>query len=185
MSRQGFGGDDDDNKSDIERLLDGFSSAKQWYEENSDLFDRFMEGGSSVDLSGSEPISEAHVDEEKVLIVADVSGVNATNLSLSFYEGRVKGKLGSREFDVNVPNDVDEDSIEADMKNGVLRVELDRVGDSGDDLTVESVDHTDEAIGEEDDEETGKWEDEDEDAGLEELFDKEEYKDGDDEGGDN
>jgi len=185
MSRQGFGGDDDDNRSDIERLLDGFSSAKQWYEENSDLFERFMEGGSSVDLSGSEPISEAHVDEERVLIVADVSGVNATNLSLSFYEGRVKGELGSREFDVNVPNDVDEDSIEADMKNGVLRVELDRVEDSDDDLTIESVDHTDDTISEEGEDDTAKWGDEGEDNDLEELFDRDEYKDEDDEGGDN
>lgn len=174
MSKQGFGGDDDEEKSDIERLLDGFSSAKSWYESNKDLFERFTQEGELVDLDGGDPISEAHVDEEKVLIVADVSGVNATDLELSFYNNKVEGKLGTREFTVDVPNDVDEDSIEADMKNGVLRVELDREDEPDDDLTVDTVDHTDDTI------------DSEEEAldNLEEMFENDDEDEEDDDGGD-
>lgn len=173
MSRQGFGGDDDDNKSDIERLLDGISSAKQWYEQNSDLFERFAEGGSSVDLDGDDPLSEAHVNEERVLIVADVSGAASTDLELSFYENKVSGKLGDREFTVDVPSDVDEDSIEADMKNGVLRVELERENEPGDSLTVDTIDNTDEEM----EEANEPLED------IEEMMDEVEEKDDDDDGG--
>lgn len=147
MSNQGFGGDDDKDKNDIERLLDGLSSAKNWYEKNKDLFDRFKSQGSSVSLDSGEPISEAHVDEDKVLIVADVTGVNATNLSLEFFDDKIEGTFGDREFVVDVPADVDEDTIEADMKNGVLRVEIEREDVDDDDITVDSIDHTDDTIG--------------------------------------
>jgi len=183
MSRQGFGGDDDDNKNDIERLLNGLSSAKSWYEDNKDLFERFASGGESVDLAGGEPISEAHVDEDKVLIVADVSGVDATQLELDFYDNRVEGKFGGRKFNVDVPSDVDEDSIEADMKNGVLRVELDREGDDGDTLDVTSVDHTDDTIGEEEEDEPEDMEELPEAEELEDLFDDDDSENNGDGGG--
>lgn len=146
MSRQGFGGDDDGNENDIERLLEGLQSAKQWYDNNRDLFDRLTGDPGGVDLAGGEPVSEAHVDEDRVLIVADVTGTNATELNLKFYDGKVKGKLGDRKFSVNVPNDVIEDSIEADMKNGVLRVDIERENASQDETGIGDINVVDDDI---------------------------------------
>lgn len=160
MSSQGFGGDDDEDKNDVERLLEGLQSAKSWYDNNRDLFERLAGNTGGVDLAGGEPVSEAHVDEDRVLIVADVAGEDDTELRLKFYDGKVKGKLGDRKFSVNVPNDVEEDSIEADMKNGVLRVEIEREGDSQEDNGLSDINVVDEDIptgqdGEEGGEESG------------------------------
>jgi len=184
MSRQGFGGDDDDDRSDVERLLDGFTSARDWYERNKDIFEKFSQKSNNVDLAGGEPISEAHVDSDKVLIVADVSGVNATDLELSFYDGKVEGRFGERDFKVSVPNDVDEDSAQADMKNGVLRVKLQREDNDPESVSVDTVDK--EELGDNEKESTVAEENfgGEEEVDLEELFGEDGIDEDNAEGGD-
>jgi HSP20 family molecular chaperone IbpA len=173
MSKQGFGGDDDKDKNDIERLLDGFKSAKKWYENNQDLFARFTADASALDLSNSEPVSEAHIKDDEVLIVADVSGATSNQLAVKFYKNSLKCELGGRKFTVDVPQDVDEDSLEASMNNGVLRVKLDRENGVSDELEVSDVQSTDETIGDEDEGSLYDDAEVDEPDRLDRLFDDE------------
>lgn len=171
MSKQGFGGDDDKDKNDIERLLDGLKSAKDWYEQNQDLFARFSGDSTALDLSDSEPVSEAHISDDEVLIVADVSGAKSSQLAVKFYKNSLECELGGKKFTVEVPQDVDEDSMEASMNNGVLRVKLDRNNGPADDVEISDVESTDETIGDPPDEDLYGDEEGDGTDELDELFD--------------
>jgi len=79
-----------------------------------------------------------------------------------------------------VPADVNEDSIEADMKNGVLRVELEREDTEDEELTVDTINRTDEKISGENSNDVDEVGDLDEEPDLTELFDEEESEDDDD-----
>jgi HSP20 family molecular chaperone IbpA len=137
---------DDSSDSDVERVLDGIESAKKWYDENKDLIERFTGGGNGVDLTDTGPMTEAEVHDDRVIVVADVPGVRPTDMRVKFYENAIQCTIDGESFKATVPSDVDEDSLSADMKNGVLRVEMERENAAQDEAVSSNISHTDDTI---------------------------------------
>jgi len=140
--------DNNNNGTDVERVLDAISSAKEWYNQNSDLFDGIGGAVKAVDMDAPEPLTEAHINEDEVKIVAEVRDSNVTQIGVGFDDGVMKCELSERQFEVDVPNDIDESSLEATMANGVMEVTIDRVQTETNDIEVVSKDSTDETVDE-------------------------------------
>ena len=66
------------------------------------------------------PRPEGRGGGHRVIVVADVPGGRPTDMRVKFYENAIKCSIDGESFKTTVPSDVDEDSLRADMKNGVL-----------------------------------------------------------------
>jgi len=154
----------DRNDSDVERVLDALSSAKEWYSENRDLFAGVSEVTSKVDMSAPEPLTEAHISDDEVKIVAEVRDSDVTQMSVGFDDGVMVCEVAGRSFQVDVPEDIDKESVEATMSNGVLEVTIDRLDEPQNSIDVIHEEQTDETV--------------------DELFEDEEEEGGDDDGSD-
>jgi len=153
-----------DDGTDVERVLDALSSAKEWYNQNSDLFAGIGEAADTMSMETPEPLTEAHINEDVVRIVAEVRDSDVTQMGVGFEEGTMVCEVSDRTFEVEVPDDIDESSIEATMSNGVLEATIQR---------TEQEDSTVDVIREE---ETGKT--------MNELFDETDEEGGDKDGSD-
>ena len=149
--------DNNNNESDVERLIDAFSSAKSWYEDNQDLFNGVGAVANRVDMTAPEPLSEAHIKEDEVRVVAEVRESGVNQIGVSFNDGIMVCEVADRQLEVDVPRDVDEDSLEATMSNGVLEVTVQRTIDTDNSVDVIMEDDTDDTVDElfDDDEDNG------------------------------
>jgi HSP20 family protein len=112
-----------------------------------ELFERFF--GVEESNAVWEPPVDLFVSEQKIYLMAEVPGVAASEIhvrvgtravqilgikrppdkvrrGMAFYESQIP--YGGFEKRVSLPFPVDPDSIKVDFKNGVLSLELDRVG---------------------------------------------------------
>lgn len=144
----------DRNDSDVERLLDAVSSAKEWYNQNKDLFAGMGEVASSMDMDAPEPLTEAHISEDTVKVVAEVRESNVTQIGVGFDDGTMVCEVSDRQFEVEVPDDIDETSMEATMSNGVLEVNIDRTETTEETIDVVTEAETDDTVDELFDDET-------------------------------
>ena len=102
-----------------------------------DIFDeieRMMGEMNGPEESGGDGHIDVYEDDSVVRLVADLPGVNKTDLTLQC-DGTtltIKAHSGSREYDerVRLPARVDEHSAEATFNNGVLQVIFDREEES-------------------------------------------------------
>jgi len=168
---------DEDSDSDVERVLDGIESAKNWYDENKDLIERFTGGGNGVDLTDTGPMTEAEIHDDRVIVVADVPGVRPTDMRVKFYENAIECSIDGESFKATVPRDVDEDSLRADMKNGVLRVEMERENAAQDKAIGNNISHTDDSIPNPEDDGIGEQDDSDPIDELTDLVDDDNVQD--------
>jgi Hsp20/alpha crystallin family. len=105
--------------------------------DNEDLISSL--GSKSIDgeLSVQEPLAEAQVSDDEVLIVAEVKDSNINEMSVSFVDGVMMFTLGGETYEAAVPSDVIEDSVSAHLNNGVLRITVERADDEeGDTIDV-------------------------------------------------
>jgi len=102
-----------------------------------DIFDeieRMMGEMNGPEESGADAHIDVYEDDDIVRLVADLPGVDKTDLTLQC-DGTtltINAHSGSREYDdrVRLPATVDEHSAEATFNNGVLQVTFDREEES-------------------------------------------------------
>ncbi len=138
--------DNNNNNSDntVEQLTNLFGDIRNIYEKHSDLFQTLGADKEKVDLSGKEPLTEAFVSEDTVKIVAEVSSDPPVRLGYVYDGGELNLDIGGRGVVVEVPDDIEEDTIEASMNNGIMRIEIERANDDFEDdsdkVTIEKDD---------------------------------------------
>lgn len=125
-------GDDSERGESIIDIVDGITQIAR---ENKDLLESFF-GDSGRELSLEEPLTEAHVTDDKVKVVAELRGEKPNEMGVRFEGGEMYMSIGDTTLRARVPDDIVEDSVDAQMNNGVLRIEVDRI-DDGDMKTVE------------------------------------------------
>lgn len=134
-------GNKDDPVDKIDRLFDAVEKMRDVYENNKDLVGNIGEDGDTITLDDKEPLTEAHLTDDEVVVVADVNKSAPLEMAVGFKENSILFDVDGKEFEVDVPADVKEESLDASIKNGVLRVELDRADDGPVEITdIESID---------------------------------------------
>lgn len=154
---------DKDDRADIDETIDSVMEA---FDKVSDVAEQFGLVGdansmasTSHDIDPPEPIVESHVDEDEVVVVAEKTGEKIEELGVNFKDETLELIMGKDKARVGVPDDIVEDSISADMKNGVLRVTIDREVED-DDADVE-IDFDSDSIEDDTDNDFGADEEED------------------------
>ena len=131
----------DDPVDKIDRLFDAVEKMRDVYENNKDLVDGVGSGRDSISLDDKEPLTEAHLTDDEVIVVADVNKSAPVEMAVGFKEDSILFEVDGEEFEVDVPADVEEESLDASIKNGVLRVELDRADEGPVEITdIDSID---------------------------------------------
>lgn len=138
----------DNNDNSIEQFLELVEGAKELYDDNRELFNNVLPNkGNVVNLDGPEPMAEAHINEDEVVIVAEVGDSGDLQLKASFDDGKMDFSVADERFSVNVPDDVVEDSLEATVNNGVLRATMKRQVEEDITVSVEKDSDDDDVIG--------------------------------------
>ena len=74
------------------------------------------------------PRSDVYENSDAWLIIADVPGATADSVHLTFESGQIKLEAGGGGYRFarswRLPRDIDADSVKADLKNGVLSVQI-------------------------------------------------------------
>lgn len=113
----------------IDTYIEMIEKGLDLLKENEDLLNSL--GSKSVDgeLSVQEPLAEAQVSEDEVLIVAEVRDTDIDEMSVRFDDGVMVFTLGGNTYEAQVPPDVIEDSVSAHLNNGVLRLTVERMNE--------------------------------------------------------
>jgi HSP20 family molecular chaperone IbpA len=122
----------------IDSYIEMIEKGLDLLKENEDLLNSL--GSKSVDgeLSVQEPLAEAQVSEDEVLIVAEVRDNDIDEMSVRFEDGAMMFSLGGNTYEAQVPPDVIEDSVSAHLNNGVLRLTMERMNEENSD-TIDVV----------------------------------------------
>lgn len=116
----------DDNKgTDIFDVLD---KATELYNEHKDTLRDVAPETGSVTINDEEPLKQALVDDEKVLVTVDVGEGGVENIRLNLDGTTAKVEVGGKNVTAEVPEDVNMDNASAVMNNGVLEVIIPREG---------------------------------------------------------
>jgi len=110
----------------IDRLFDAIDTMKDVYENNKDIVEDVSDSGGEISFEDKEPLTEAHLTEDSVVVVADIGVSGPLDMGVKFDDNTVTFDVGGEDFEVHVPTDVKEDTIDASITNGVLRVEMER-----------------------------------------------------------
>lgn len=118
-------------KDKISVALDVLDDAKDYYEENKDdIHSIFGIGDKVMEIEGREMLGEFHINNEEVVIVAEVDEVDeGSKITVERKDDRLAIIAGDQRLEEKVPDDIDMDSIETLLKNDVLTVEIKRKGD--------------------------------------------------------
>jgi hypothetical protein len=118
--------DDSDIEDTIDKLSEMVKTGASWWESNKHYFTDETGGGESINMSGPDPLREAHIDQDTVRVVSEVKSGSVSSMGVNYTDEGVEFVLGDERFVADVPDDIIEGSIDATMKNGVLRVMFDR-----------------------------------------------------------
>lgn len=119
------------DKDKTEGLFDALDRAVDAYQNNKDTIQSLLGSGDDEYGEGKDPLFESHTREDHVRIVADVSGEDFDEISISVEDGKATVRAGGNDITVPVPEDTLEDVVDAFVNNGVLEVTIRREG--GDD----------------------------------------------------
>jgi len=117
--------DRDDNT--VESILDMAETVMDFAREHEDVLQSIGGDSGGTKLNVQEPLAEAHIKDDEVVIVAEAEDEDVDEMSVKFEEGTFVFNLGGTVYEAEVPPDVVEDSVNASLNNGVLRVTLDRM----------------------------------------------------------
>lgn len=120
--------DDPDDNDDI---IDMARKASNFIEQNEGFIRDILGGGKSLDLGSDSPLSESRVEEDQVVIVADVGSASFDSIGLDTDGNDVVIDVNGKKVEATVPDDTVTDDPDAKYNNGVLEVVFDREG--GDD----------------------------------------------------
>lgn len=144
---------DRDNNDKIENILDAIDGAAEVVRQNKDLLDSVMGDSSDESLDLREPLSDAQVTEDEVVVVAELKDEKPEEMGVRFEEGVMYMTIGDLTLRARVPDDVIQESVDASMNNGVLRVSVDRATEENT-TSVSIKENKDDSIMSE----TDKWE---------------------------
>lgn len=114
----------DDNR--VSDVIDAIEGAADIIRRNQDLLDDFVGGGGEEQLELREPLSDAQVNDDEVIVVAELKNKKPEEMGVRFEDGVMYLTIGDLTLRARVPDDVVQESVEATMNNGVLRVSVDR-----------------------------------------------------------
>jgi len=151
-------GRDRDDDSDVSDMIDMLDKALDLVKEHEDKLNGFVGSGVDDTFTVREPLAEAEVKDDRVVVVAEARGQNGSEMSVSFGNGIMKFTLGDKQYEAEVPNDIVEESVSAEINNGVLRVEVERENKDDEGQEVD-IDWKDESIVDEEEEDEAEGED--------------------------
>jgi HSP20 family molecular chaperone IbpA len=136
---------DKDDNNPVEDFLDMVERGLEVARDHEDTISRFVGGDKEMNLTVKEPLAEAQISDDEVVIVAEARGGEPGEMNVRFGDGAMHFSFGGNQYKVDIPDDVIEDSVDAQYNNGVLRVTLDRMNEE-ESTQVEVEDSTDESI---------------------------------------
>jgi len=116
----------DDNKGSD--LFDMIDRAVSFYEKNKDTIEGAVGTEDGIKLDDDEPLKQASVTDDEVMITVDVGVDDLENIRLALNGTTAQIVVGGKTITAEVPSDVDMDDPEANLNNGVLEVRIPRVG---------------------------------------------------------
>ena len=116
------------DKNEGSDLFDMIDRAVSFYEKNKDTFEGVVDNGSDITIDDEDPLKQALVDEEKAMITVDVGTDEISDLRLALNGTTAQITVGGETLKADVPADVDMDNASAHLNNGVLEVQIPRVG---------------------------------------------------------
>lgn len=116
---------------DGDDIFDLVKKAGDIVDENEDFIRDILGSTSSLDLGSDSPLSESVVDDDEVMIVADVGDADFESVKLDANGDKVSITVNGKTIEATVPEDTLTDDPDAQYNNGVLEVRFEREG--GDD----------------------------------------------------
>lgn len=115
----------DSGERDIFDILD---KAVDLYEDNKDVIKDIAPGDESITIDGEEPLKQALVDDDKVIITVDVVGKDIQDVRIALEGTEAKIVIAGDPIKAQVPSDVNMEEAQAELNNGVLEVVIPREG---------------------------------------------------------
>lgn len=116
---------DKDRGSDVFDMID---RAVSFYEKNKETFEGVVPGNEGISINDDDPLKQAMVDEDKAMVTVDVGTDELEDIRLALNGTTVEIGIGADTIMADVPADVDMDDASARLNNGILEVEIPRVG---------------------------------------------------------
>jgi len=116
---------DENKRSDVFDMID---RAVSFYEKNKETFEGVVDNGSDVTIDDEDPLKQALVDDEKAMVTVDVGTDEIGDIRLALNGTTAQITVGGKTIRADVPADVDMDGASAHLNNGVLEVQIPRVG---------------------------------------------------------
>lgn len=109
-------------------LFDMIDRGISLYENNKDVVEGIVSGGSDVTIDDEDPLKQALVDDDKVEIIVDVGVNDIKDIRLALNGTEAHITVGGTTITADVPTDVIMENAKAELNNGVLKVEIPRQG---------------------------------------------------------
>jgi len=163
-------GRDDKDDAGIEDALIALEEIAGVVRDNQDVISGIFGGGEKNEVSLREPLSDAQVEEDKVVISMEMKDEKPEEMGVKFDDGIMVMNIGEKRIEADVPDDIIKSSVEASMNNGVLRVEVSR--ETGENMETTEISYEEESIEPDDEDGDEKWEDEFAEGGDEDGSDE-------------
>lgn len=125
----------DDNLDKLSKLFGMAETTLDTLKENEDVIRSVIqtegaeEGGKIANLQDADPLREAHIREDEVLIVLQHSDEPPKEVSAELVGGVLTLKMSDQEFVAEVPDDIELETMETNYSNGVFEVSVERGGE--------------------------------------------------------
>lgn len=113
---------------DGDDIFDLVKKAGDIMDENEDLIRDLLGRSSSLDMGSDSPLSESVVEDDEVVIVADVGDADFESVKLDANGDEVSITVNGKTIEATVPDDTLTDDPDAQYNNGVLEVRFEREG---------------------------------------------------------
>lgn len=124
--------DDEDSNSDniFKDILDLAEAGSSFLDENRETINRVVgnvANSARLRVNEMRPLTEVQLTDDKLIVVVEVKEASLDSVDISMKEDEmVVGYGGEKVVVEDVPDDVNLDNGDADLKNGVLTLEIPR-----------------------------------------------------------
>lgn len=112
------------NEDNDRSIVDTVEGILELYEENEDKIKDIV-GGNEKSIDAIEPLTEVHVEDDEVVIIAE--GVDAAKgYSMVSTDDGVVFNIGDEVIEARLPDDTSVEDADVELVNGVLNVTFSR-----------------------------------------------------------
>lgn len=121
-----------DRKDTIDTVMDVFDAARDFYDENQEVFDEVMGRKGSVSLQNMEPLKQIIKEDDMVEVTIETKADSIIELGFEYLPQKHTLVMKSNDGPVSIvlPDDAVVDEIDAEMHNGVVSVKVPRQTES-------------------------------------------------------